>query len=312
MTHVSLIIPTYNRGEVLCRTIAMALAQTYASYEVLVIDQSQTIDTMVEAYLQSVADRVQYIRLPTPNLPAARNVGVRAATGEIVIFLDDDVVIEPNYITLHVRNFADRSIGAAAGVIVNSFDESVSLPLDSNESRRPASRWLDCWPDRNLSKSQTDGVTTLDWVCGGNTAYLRQAIIDAGFSDERFGGTGWCEDADLSTRVRHRGYTLLLDTRIKMIHLNLPSGGCQNRNQAQRAAVERDQLRLFLLFLIKNRHIIGYGQMYRGLLRVYRRCALNRAILRQGLIYTVRQHRVFSLLAIGAFRSLLSRQAVLV
>jgi glycosyltransferase involved in cell wall biosynthesis len=55
--------------------------------------------------LNATGDRIRYIRLPEPNLPAARNAGICAAKGDIILFVDDDVRIEPDYIAAHVGNY---------------------------------------------------------------------------------------------------------------------------------------------------------------------------------------------------------------
>src|SRR5437879_5683771 len=117
---VSLIIPTYSRGEVLCDTIRMALAQTYPDFEVIVVDQTPVVAPKVAAYIESLGESIQYHQLSPPNLPAARNVGVRSAAGDVVIFIDDDVCIQPDYIASHVRNYQDGSIGAVMGVTLDS------------------------------------------------------------------------------------------------------------------------------------------------------------------------------------------------
>ena len=91
-----MVIPTYQRGDVLADTISMALRQDYRNFEVIVVDQSPETPPRVRALLKASADRpLRYLRLSTPNLPGARNAGVRAATGEIIVFIDDDVVIGP-------------------------------------------------------------------------------------------------------------------------------------------------------------------------------------------------------------------------
>src|SRR5437870_1137860 len=102
---VSLIIPTYNRGAVLCDTIAMSLDQTHSDYEVIVVDQTASVDPKVRDYIHSLGDQIRYCRLPKPNLPAARNAGVRLATGTVVIFIDDDVRIPRDYVASCIRNF---------------------------------------------------------------------------------------------------------------------------------------------------------------------------------------------------------------
>lgn len=118
----SLIIPTYNRGDVLLETLEMAVVQEYGTYEIIVVDQTKSIDSRLPSYLSPAGDRIRYIHLPEPNLPAARNAGIRAAKGDIILFVDDDVRIEPDYLAAHMRNYEDPTVGGAMGALVQSFD----------------------------------------------------------------------------------------------------------------------------------------------------------------------------------------------
>jgi glycosyltransferase involved in cell wall biosynthesis len=92
---VSVIIPTFNRSALLAETVRSVLAQTYTNLEVLVVDDGSTDDTA--ATVQGLGDpRVSYHRQPHAGRPApGRNLGLRAARGELVAFLDDDDLWEP-------------------------------------------------------------------------------------------------------------------------------------------------------------------------------------------------------------------------
>ena len=106
---VSVVIPTYNRGEVLCQTMALALAQDYPDFEVIVVDQSAAPPQAVLSFVRTAPTGLRYFRLSTPNLPAARNFGVGQARGEIIVFIDDDVIVGPEYAAMHARNYRDVS-----------------------------------------------------------------------------------------------------------------------------------------------------------------------------------------------------------
>src|SRR5882762_11172627 len=92
---MSVVIPTYNRGSILADTLRMVLQQDYDDYEIIVVDQSTECSPEVEEVIATAAEKIRYLRLHVPNLPAARNAGVRAATGDIIAFIDDDVEIGP-------------------------------------------------------------------------------------------------------------------------------------------------------------------------------------------------------------------------
>lgn len=274
----SLIIPTYNRGDVLIETLRMALAQDSHDYEVIVVDQTATVSESLRAFLDSAGRCIRYIRLPFPNLPAARNAAVLAATGEIVIFVDDDVVFDSDYVGSHMCRYTDPSVGAVMGL---TFPPGGA----SDEEALAAARAL--FGGREVL---ADGLFTVSWVVGCNSSYRRSAILGAGFSDERFGGSGWCEDADLATRVGHLGYKLLLDRRIKLVHLALPSGGCANRDLDGQKQKELEHVQLFAFHFVKNRRIIGPRNFAHSLWRGYRVFAMNRKVLRAGYWSLLERH----------------------
>ncbi|MDB4476072.1 glycosyltransferase [bacterium] len=95
---VSLIIPAYNRAELLPRSLKSALTQeTALTYEIIVVDDGSTDNTL--AVLNSFSDsRVRVLRQANAGTSVARAVGVAAALGSRVCFLDSDDVAAPNYI----------------------------------------------------------------------------------------------------------------------------------------------------------------------------------------------------------------------
>ena len=86
---VSVVIPTFNRRELVCRAIDSVLAQTRAVDEILVVDDGSTDDT--GAALQArFGDRVRHVWQPNAGVSAARNHGMRLATGRYIALLDSD------------------------------------------------------------------------------------------------------------------------------------------------------------------------------------------------------------------------------
>ncbi|MGL5836519.1 MAG: glycosyltransferase family 2 protein [Waterburya sp.] len=87
---VSVIIPTYNRGDLIGRAIASVIAQTYQNFEIIVVDDASTED-IAQAIACIDDPRLRSIRHET-NLggSAARNTGIKAAQGAFVAFLDSD------------------------------------------------------------------------------------------------------------------------------------------------------------------------------------------------------------------------------
>jgi glycosyltransferase involved in cell wall biosynthesis len=118
---VSVIIVTMSRPEELALTVTSAMAGTRAPDEIVVVDASadDRTETTV-AYMAAVFDRVAFkYERTAPGLPAQRNAGLDAATGDVLLFLDDDVTLEPEYLAELLKVFDDAVVGAASGVITN-------------------------------------------------------------------------------------------------------------------------------------------------------------------------------------------------
>jgi len=85
---VSVIIPTYNRADVIGETIENLFQQTYRNIEIIVVDDGSTDGTQAE--LESYGKRIRWVTQPNAGPAAARNRGIGMATGEIVAFQDSD------------------------------------------------------------------------------------------------------------------------------------------------------------------------------------------------------------------------------
>lgn len=93
MNRYSIIIPTYNRCYSIGRTILSLLAQTYADFEILVIDGNSTDDTV--KLIHSINDsRIKYfLNKNDKGVAHARNVGIDLATGKYIAYLDSDDIV---------------------------------------------------------------------------------------------------------------------------------------------------------------------------------------------------------------------------
>jgi glycosyltransferase involved in cell wall biosynthesis len=90
MRLVSIILPTYNRCILLLETIQTVLRQTYAHFELLIIDDGSTDETK-EQVLAITDDRIRYFFLPhSGRISAVRNYGLKKAKGELIAFIDSD------------------------------------------------------------------------------------------------------------------------------------------------------------------------------------------------------------------------------
>ncbi len=104
-TLFSIIIPTYNRGYVLWKTILRVKEQTYPNWELLIIDDGSTDNTKrVVAEFQK-DPRIKYVRLPHKGEQVARNKGLELAKGSIIAYVDSDDAIYDNFLSVALEYF---------------------------------------------------------------------------------------------------------------------------------------------------------------------------------------------------------------
>ena len=104
---VSVIIPTFNRADMLCDCVQSVLSSTYTDIEAIVADDcsSENIRGALDKHFGNDS-RIKYARTPYNGFAAlARNCGARIADGEYLFFLDSDNIIEPDAISEMVKCF---------------------------------------------------------------------------------------------------------------------------------------------------------------------------------------------------------------
>jgi GT2 family glycosyltransferase len=111
---VSVIIPTKNRAADLARTIETLLQQTIQPLELVIVDQSPA-----PTFTQEITIPIVCIHDPTlSGLTAARNASMKVARGDIWLFLDDDVLLEPDFIEEILKAY-DSNVTGVSGIITN-------------------------------------------------------------------------------------------------------------------------------------------------------------------------------------------------
>jgi hypothetical protein len=103
MPLVSIVMPTYNRADTIPRAIASIQAQTYADWELVVVDDGSTDDT--ESRISGLDRRLRILRQENQGVTAARNAGLSAVKGDLVAFLDSDDEWLPHHLALATAFF---------------------------------------------------------------------------------------------------------------------------------------------------------------------------------------------------------------
>lgn len=187
---VSVVIPTYRKREFLEPTLHSLAAQTYPSdsTEVVVVDDCSGDGTA--DYLQGLDVPYSLVAIShevNKGRAAARNTAIRAATGDLVVFVDDDMRCDPDFLEQHVRFHEEHAGAVAVGSAVTAPElghATVYSYLDEMGVHRlePGSR---C-PSR--------------YFVTNNASVARQPLLDVGLFDESFRRYGF-EDTELAFRL---------------------------------------------------------------------------------------------------------------
>lgn len=203
---VSVVTPTHNRCQLLKETVASIFAQTFTNWELIVVDDASADETW--AWLQGLHDpRVKKIRLEQHAERAkARNVGLEAAQGQFVLFVDDDDLLAPRALQTHVEALERQSAAIASIGSYVMFDERGSRRT-SRIVRRGMVRHI--WQDMLFGWMAISGqclfrTQAIKSVHGWNEAYNIAEDHDLWLRVGRLGPAALLPDVVLSYRV-HSG-----------------------------------------------------------------------------------------------------------
>jgi glycosyltransferase involved in cell wall biosynthesis len=207
--HFSVVVPTYNRLGRLRQVITALEQQAYPpdAYEVVVISDGSTDGT--DAYLEALRSTIRLRWFPQANRgpAAARNVGIHKADGEFIVFIDDDVVPEPQLLGEHARSHHE----AGREVVVVG-------PLLTPEGfeMSPWVRW-----EQEMLMKQYRALLRGDWPASarqfytGNASLRRSHILAAGGFDE---GLRRAEDVELAYRLANKGLDFVFNMQAVGMH----------------------------------------------------------------------------------------------
>lgn len=141
MATVSVIMPAYNVERYLAEAIDSVLAQTYTDCELVIVNDGSTDGTLAiaEGYQARHPDRIRIVSQPNRGLAAARNAGMRAATGDLFALLDSDDGWAPTYLAAQVRVLdRDPRIAVVSTNALNRGGAQDGRPVQPVHDRRPA------------------------------------------------------------------------------------------------------------------------------------------------------------------------------
>lgn len=199
---VSIIIPTRDRPDALAETLRTLARQTLRAcdYELLVIDDGST----PPASLPTCASATALVRLDGVERSAARNAGARRAQGAILLFVDDDMSVEPQFVEQHLRAHVEWPDALVVG--------SIELPREATGT--PFGRFRQAL-EATGRPCDRGPVTARNFCTAANMSIARQRFVSLGGFDEALTSG---EDQDLALRHTTRGGQIVFVPEARAIH----------------------------------------------------------------------------------------------
>jgi glycosyltransferase involved in cell wall biosynthesis len=201
---LSVIIPTYNRENVLAKALDGYLHQARPELicELIVVDDGSSDDTesMIERVQERAAFPIHYVRQANKGPAAARNSGIRQVRSPLVLFTDSDIIPARNLVEQHVNCHNENPLSAAAVLGYVTWDPAVHPT--------PFMRWYGDHSMFLFDKLRNRREASFDFFYTCNISLKTEFLRLAGQFDEDF-KTAAYEDTELGYRLNERGLKLL-------------------------------------------------------------------------------------------------------
>jgi GT2 family glycosyltransferase len=198
---ISIIVPVYNNSRDLRECLSVLIASSRPDAEIIVVDDASTDDTPTVAAQMGV----RVLRLAQNMGPsAARNYGARHAQGDILMFVDADVVVAPGAVSRIVKVLEDRPELAA---VFGSYDAQPRAKGVISQYRNLLHHFV---------HQHGNSEASTFWAgCGA----IRRSVFQelGGFDEKRF--PRCIEDIELGYRLRRAGHRIFLDKALQGTHL---------------------------------------------------------------------------------------------
>ena len=252
---VSIVIPVYNRKEILAKTLAGIVHQTYPLelIEIIIADDGSkdNPEELIPQFEEFFPIKHVFQDDDGYRLSAVRNLGIAAAQHEHIIILDCDMLPVPTLVEsymkwLHIsskviiigyRKFV-CSDGLSAKQLIHDISPALELPNVNSENvvittgTGPTVDWREqIYTETNMLK---DDFNAFRGYCGGNVAFPKKLIDEIGGFDEDFNHWGG-EDTEFGFRAEKQGYWFIPEKGALALHQEPPGGENETDREEGRA-----------------------------------------------------------------------------
>lgn len=214
---VTVAIPTYQREQVLIDTIDLLLQLDSPPSEILVLDQTDRHDPETARQLGQWHEdsSIRWLRFSPPSIPKAMNTGLLEARNEIVLFIDDDIIPDKEFVAAHYH--AQASHDLIAGMVLQ--------PGETAIPKKPG----------KFAFRQIEPEKVNEFM-GGNFSVKRNVALTLGGFDENFIGAAYRFEAEFAHRYVLKHGSIQYEPKAKIHHLQAKAGGTRAHGHHLRTA----------------------------------------------------------------------------
>ena len=199
---MSVIVNTDGRAGPLRNVLESFRHQEYSDFEVIVVCGPTPDGTREVGLEYEKKGWVKFAECPARNLSQSRNVGIRVASGEIVAFIDDDAIPEPEWLEQLVAAFNSADVGAAGGLVFDHTGYSYQYRYAACDRLGNAILNL----TEPFEQSSFPLSARFAYVQGTNCAFRRTTLVEIGGFDEEY--EYYLDETDVCCRLVDRGWRI--------------------------------------------------------------------------------------------------------
>jgi len=228
---VTVQICSRNRKDLLKRALEALFEQVYPcdKFEIIVVDDGSEDGTseMVKELIEKSPCNLILITQPHSGLAVGRNAAIKKAQGEIIIFIDDDIIADPNFIAEHMKSHTKYPKSIIRG-------------------------WVNHTPnlDRRIPKfNMADISTSYFWT--SNVSVAKKYLFEVGLFDEDFKEYGW-EDLELGRRLKKHGLIRRYNNKAVVFHYK---GHWKKKDVSRLIEQAKAKARTAIIFIDKDKSL---------------------------------------------------------
>lgn len=214
---VSVLIPTYRRKFYLLHTLSCFENQTASPFEIIIIDASEHEYALKNSELELFTTNINYIRWPEiGNVSRQRNEAIKRSSGDIILFVDDDVDFNKTFIANHIAVYKNLPVDAISGVVENRYYAFGAAP---------SNKFAILLNPHAPNLQPCNCIETTQVICTANFSIKRNVLIKMGGFDENIFGV--MDDVEFGVRLFRKGFTCIHHPQPRVYHYMAKSSGAR-------------------------------------------------------------------------------------